>query len=53
MKKPESSKISEKSTKKEEKLEITLIFLTTVFMYNNIGDLMNILYIINILCYNY
>ena len=39
MKKPESSKISEKSTKKEEKLEITLIFLTTVFMYNNIGDL--------------
>ena len=38
MMKPESSKISDKSIKKEEKLETILTFLSTVFMFNNIGD---------------
>ena len=38
MMKPESSKITDKSIKKEEKLAKILTFLTTIFKFNNIGD---------------
>ena len=39
MMKPESSKITDKSIKKEEKLEKIITFLTAVFMFNNIDDI--------------
>ena len=38
MMKPENSKITDKSIKKQEKLKSFINFLKTIFMYNNIGD---------------